>query len=247
MSNELPSHAESPEKRYVCLHRTIEQGHATDRSWSELSAVCYRLGYVTEAIKRAQEITDPAIRHRTEMRLVHKGVMRRPTSPPKAKVQRSPGQGSSSGDGRSSEDDRSTAVSTSFREEVTDSFAYLFLEHIPYTVIAITLVFPLVIGVGGMLTAGTDAWVFPAIALLPVLFMIVLVGALARQILLDTTNGLTDPPPINELPRLAVSAFSFVRDSAIVALALTAPGILILFLDTSIGLLMSCSARPAEG
>ena len=48
------------------------------------------------------------------------------------------------------------------REEVIDSFSFLSLEHMPFMVISSTLVFLVVVGGGGSLTAGSASWILPA-------------------------------------------------------------------------------------
>ena len=61
-------------------------------------------------------------------------------------------------------------------------------------VMVMTMIFPVVIGLGGLLTQGTNGLVLPLIALIPALSTIGLVGALGRQILLDASRGISDPP-----------------------------------------------------
>lgn len=202
------NHADAPEKRYVWLHRAIEQGNGTDNIWAELSRVCYRLGNITEAVRGARNIQEPDHRRRAEMYLVQRGVLDHPSDVQPAQTH------------------NEKLNRTLFVEEVADSFGYLFLEHMPFTVMAATLVFPLVLGLGGFLTSGTDAWVFPAIALIPVLMAVGLIGAMARQILLEASHGLGEAPRIPELTRLVRNAGRFLRDAVLVLLVFVGPGAL---------------------
>lgn len=209
-------HEDSPERRYSWLHRAIEQGHATDNIWAELSRVCCRLGYKTEAIKGIHSIQDPEFRYKAEMFLVRQGLLDHPSS---------------------LDNKRLTAQKPTRRtlqEEVMDSFSYLFLEHMPFTVMASALVFPVVLGLGGVLTTGSEMWVFPAIALLPVLFAVGLVGALSHQIILEGSKGIVEPPRLPDVSDLVAGSGRFLRDSMIVAIALLTPGALAIRLGVTL-------------
>ena len=202
------------------LHRAIENGHASDATWAELSTVCYRLGYIREAIRSTARITDDDHRLRIELWLSQKGVIEKPSG-----VQ--PAQNSSDANNPYAKPrQRGHLKGSSLREEIFDAISYLFLEHIPFTVMALTLTFPLVIGLGGLFTTGTEFWIFPAIALVPVLCIAMLVGSLAQQTLLEASHGFADPPPIADFPQL-------VRRSAVsgcatlaVAFVTLLPGVL---------------------
>jgi hypothetical protein len=229
----------SPEKRYVCLHRSIEQGCATDEIWEELSGVCHRLGYLNEAVRCAQEIIVDAERERVVLRLAQKGVtvetvgLQEMEEPSDAEPQVPSGW------------KRGTSLREShIREEVTDAAAFLFLEHIPFTLMTVTLIFPLVVGIGGTLTSGTEFWVFPALALLPVLCLAVVIGAMLQRIVVDSAQGFTEAPRISDLPKQSLRAVMFLRDTIVGSALLLMPGVIACQYLGTIGLpiLIVCAA-----
>ena len=233
---------DSPEKRYVCLHRAIEQGAATDKIWEELSNVCYDLGNMNESVHCAREIIVDCERDRVEGRLSKLGISLDAGDP----AQRRAGTTSSgSWSARMGTTDepaekegkdypavpsgwkRGTSLrETHMREEVMDAGTFLLLGHIPFTLMTVMLIFPLVVGLGGTLTARSSFWVLPAIAMLPVLCIAGVVGAMSRQILVDTVQGFTDAPQLTDLPRQARRAAFFLRDCLINGLLLLMPGVL---------------------
>lgn len=141
------------------------------------------------------------------MFLIQKGLMERPSEI------------------HSAEKSRGTPHRPTIQEEVVDAIGYLFLEHMPILLMVATITFPLILGVGGILTAGSELWVFPAIALISVLSIIGIVGAMARQIMLETCRGVDDPPPIPELGRLAPAAVRFMTDGVAVLGLCLLPGL----------------------
>ena len=59
----------SPEMRYASLHRTIENGLATDRTWAELIEVCLHVGRLDEACSALQHIREIGLHRRMLARL----------------------------------------------------------------------------------------------------------------------------------------------------------------------------------
>ncbi|MHC5064617.1 MAG: hypothetical protein ACYTG5_11665 [Planctomycetota bacterium] len=205
----MPGH-QSPEARYASLHRAVEAGLAKDQTWGELVSVCIRLNKPTEALEALHRIDDQSLRARAGGLLMRHGLMTKHHAEahhPEQKL------GSSSPE--------------TFKEEIYDSFRFLFLDHMPLTVMVMTMIFPVVIGVGGLLTQGTNSLVLPLIALIPALSTIGLVGALSRQILLDASRGISDPPALPAIKPLTKDAGRFLLDGIVLSTVLLGPGLLL--------------------
>lgn len=183
---------------------------ATDPTWSELVGVCIRLNKPTEAMEALHRIDDQGLRARASGMLMRHGLMSKHHAesyhPSSAKFDR---------------------TNLSFAEEVGDSFRFLFIDHMPLTVMVITMIFPLVIGLGGVLTAGSHSLLLPLIALIPALSALGLVGALGRQILLEASRGLTEPPSLPGLKPLAMDSCRFLVDGILLSALTLGPGILL--------------------
>ncbi len=223
----LPTHDEEiPQRRYASLHRALEQGKESDASWVELTKVCVQIGNTDEAVKAARNVKDAAERHHLERYLMRLGLMERPSERT-----------------RREEKERVTVnLESTFKDEVSSAFRFLFEDHMPLTVMVATLTFPLVIGLGGFLTSGSNALLFPAIALIPVLTILGLVGALARQILVEASEGLDDAPRIPELSQLGHSATRFLLDAMALGCLFLAPGLVCLFIGMPLHLSLATLA-----
>jgi hypothetical protein len=92
-------------------------------------------------------------------------------------------------------------------------------------VMVTALTFPLVVGLGGHLTQGTNQMLLPVIALVPILSVVVLVCALSRKIMIDAAAGLDDPPSIPELGALLHHAIRFLVDTAVMAAVFFGPAV----------------------
>lgn len=113
----------------------------------------------------------------------------------------------------------------SFKEELSGAFRFLFEDHMPLTVMVAALTFPLVVGLGGHLTQGTNEMLLPVIALVPILSVVVLVCALSRKIMIDAAAGLDDPPAIPELGALIHHAIRFLVDTAVMVAVFFGPAV----------------------
>lgn len=201
--------------RYASLHRSIESGIANDRTWSEMVQVCVELQRTDEALRAFDRIENRALRQRMQDVLRRKGVA---THTDEEKDERRPARAPEVCD------------ADTLIEQITDGFRFLFVDHMPLTVIVATVTFPLVVGLGGFLTAGSHFFLFPAIALIPALSVIGLVGALGRRILLDASRGLDDPPSIPAARELAREAGRFLLDGAALSGVFLGPAILMMLL-----------------
>lgn len=214
---------QSPESRYASLHRAVEAGLAKDQTWGELVSVCIRLDKPTEALEALHRIDDQSLRARAGGLLMRHGLMAKHHADSHRPAQ---AQGNASPE--------------TFKEEIADSFRFLFLDHMPLTVMVMTMIFPVVIGIGGLLTQGSNSLILPLIALIPAISTIGLVGALARQILLDASQGISDPPGLPATKPLAKDAGRFLLDGLVLSLVLLAPGVL-LWQFTSLAILTKIS------
>ncbi len=215
-----PLPAESPERKYASLHRTIEAGSADDRIWAELVHTCLTLHRPEEALAALGHIDDPMLRERSQKLIASVGVQ---------------------GQQRVTTADTMTRTATaramasqheeSIGENIADSFRFLFNDQMPLIVIFATLTFPLVVGLGGFLTQDSHALVFPLIAMIPALSVVGLIGALGRRILLDASRGLDDPPAIPSIGTLVRNAGRFLLDSSILGLIFLGPPILVFNFD----------------
>lgn len=213
-----PTPCESPERRYASLHRTIEAGTATDRTWFDLMEVCLALHKPDEAMTACGCINDRAIHERAQRMLLQSGAQGEKRALPTEQ----PSVVSAKDHSNVMEDD-----DESIAENITDAFRFLFTESMPLTVIFATLTFPLVVGFGGFLTKDSHALVFPLIALIPALSVVGLIGALGRRILLDAQQDLDEAPTIPAIATLTRDAGRFLVDATVLGLVFLAPGILV--------------------
>lgn len=209
----------SPQHRYASLHRAIEKGLDSDATWSDLAKVCVQLGLDDEARKAYENVKSPSERLVLHSLLVRNGVIER--DPDLAR------QGQAA--------QLVTDRPTSLTEELVEACRYLMVEHMPLIAIVSTLAFPLVIGMGGALTAGSPFFLFPLIALLPSLSVVGLVGAMGRRILLETCQGLDDAPKIPEVQTLVRESLRFLMDAALIAATLFGPAVVLHLLAVPIG------------
>lgn len=222
---QLESHAtpprESPQQRYANLHRALERGLDSDELWKELAEVSLAIGHGDEAVRCMRRIRGEATRLALETRLARLGVLAKhpdasPTAAPAA---------SHAGTGPAGPHDEHT-----LRDHVVDAFQYLFHQHMPWLVLVTTLAFPVVVGVGGFLTAGGSPLLLTAIAAIPGLCVVALVGAMGRQILLASAEGTGDVPQVPGLGALALAARQFFIDAGLVLGSLLGPSLLALWL-----------------
>lgn len=220
---QLESHAtpavESPQQRYATLHRAIERGLESDEVWKELAEVSVKLGHGDEAIRCMHKVRDEGLRRLVEIRLVRIGLIRDPRADAATDDPTGVPAASDAGDYHY-EDDR-----PGLQDHLADAIEYLLHQHMPWLVLATTLAFPLVIGLGGFLTAGGSIWLLAAMAAIPGLSVLAVVGAMGRRVLLSASNGSDEVPRFPELNVLLVDARRFLGDAALVLGTLIAPSV----------------------
>ncbi|MGE0144943.1 MAG: hypothetical protein AB7I19_16955, partial [Planctomycetota bacterium] len=114
----------TPEMRYASLHRTIENGMASDRTWLELVQVCIEMRRRSEARDAYEHIKDPPMRRRGYNSLIAAGV---PVEAPSSELAAKP----------TVELDRAGVLG--LVDWVADGFRFLFLDHMPLTTIVATV------------------------------------------------------------------------------------------------------------
>lgn len=226
---QIESHAtppsSSPQLRYAALHRAIERGLASDEVWRELAEVCLHLGHRDESARSVQQIENVTLRNAMASRLQRLGLrhetrmhVRGHATAPAASHAGSTGHG----------DDEVLPGRT--KEHLSDALQFLLLQHMPLLALATTMSFPLLVGLGGFLTAGGSFLLLAGIAALPGLAVLSLVGAMGRRILRSSFEGSNDVPAVGDLGRLLDDAQRFVVDAALVLGSFLAPPIVAMLL-----------------
>lgn len=228
---QLESHATpfggSPQQRYATLHRAIEQGLDSDDVWLELASVSAQLGHSGEAARCAARISNAGRRAKAERTLLKSGKSgssgRSTAADDKPEAVKQVGRrdpaaapaasnaGSTKGQANAAADGPPRVV-----DHLVDAGQYLMHQHMPWLVLTTMLAFPLVIGLGGFLTAGGSPLLLAAIAALPGLSVLVVVAAMGHAILRHSSDGEGDVPNMPEFPKLIRSSRDFLLDALLV-------------------------------
>jgi hypothetical protein len=232
----LESHAtptqETPEQRRVSLHRAIDRGLESDELWKELAEVNLALGHDDEAIRCCRRIGGQAIRNVVASLMQRRGLI---SEAEERELAQLPGQPSGRGrDPRPADGQERDAEGATLREHVADAVQFLFMQHMPWLCLLTTLAFPLIVGLGGFLTAGTSPLVLAAIAAVPGICVLAVVGAMGRRILINSQEGIHDVPELGAPGQLARDALRFLKDALLVASVLLLPSLVALKLGTSV-------------
>lgn len=201
-----PVEVDSPHRRYAALHRAIDSGMASDATWRELVNVCLLLEHRDEALRAFRRLTSVQARRDVEALLIHRGLLEPEAPPPETGA-------------------LATAAAPGLREETIEAARVLLDDHMPLTTAVATLTFPLVVGLGGFLTAGHSFFLFPLIAALPALCVVGIVGALSRGIMVDSAHGVHDVPRIPGSAVLVRQSARFLLDGLVLVGALAGPAI----------------------
>lgn len=201
-----PVEVDSPHRRYAALHRAIDSGMASDATWRELVNVCLLLEHRDEALRAFRRLTGVQARRDVEALLIHRGLLEPEATSPETGTP-------------------ATAAAPGLREETLEAARVLFEDHMPLTTAVATLTFPLVVGLGGFLTAGHSFFLFPLIAALPALCVVGIVGALSRGIMVDSAHGMHDVPRIPGSAVLVRQSARFLLDGLVLVGALAGPAI----------------------
>lgn len=229
---QLESHATpfggTPQQRYASLHRSIEQGLDSDDVWIELASVSFQLGHSREAARCVARIQNAGQRAKLERQLGFghpetaapdrsTAAGNRPQRPGKV-GRRDPATAPAASDAGPTSHPASQRDEGPPRvvEHLVDAGQYLMHQHMPWLVLSTMLAFPLVVGVGGFLTAGGSPLLLAAIAALPGLSVMVVVAAMGHEILRSSSDGDGDVPGLPEFPRLIRASRDFLFDALLV-------------------------------
>lgn len=202
----------APQMRYASLHRTIESGLATDRTWVELIEACLELGRHGEAEQGFWQVRDASARRRILTPLQKHGLLLDVSLGATADLEKP---------GRPVPDPQ---AEESFGERVADAARFLFVDHMPLTTVVATVTFPVVVGLGGLLQETAEGGpMLLLLAAIPALSVVGLVAALCRRILVDASRGLDDPPEIPGIGDLFRDATRVGVDLTILVAALVGP------------------------
>lgn len=209
--------AGTPQQRYATLHRAIESGLDSDDVWRELASVSLELGHRGEAVRCTRRIRNETDRRAMEYRLQRLGVL------PAARHRDDGAAGPPvRGDRAAAE---SALPAPSLGDHLLDAAQYLLHQQMPWFVLTTTLAFPLIVGVGGFLTAGGSLLLLAAIAALPGLSVLAVVAAMGRQVLLRSSAGESDVPNLPEFGRLLGEARRFAVDALLVLGMFASPAV----------------------
>jgi hypothetical protein len=209
-----PQEDSTPQLRYASLHRAVERGMASNEVLSELAIICLQLGHHDEAVRIHGNMTPGAIRDHVGSKLVRRGL-----------ISRSAAGGAAGLDDDDFGDDRDPSI----REHVLDSVQFLCQSHMPAVALLTMLAFPVVVGLGGFMTSGGSPWLFAALATLPGLCVLGVVGAMGRHIFLQSSEGEEEVPAIPAPAEMVLSARRYLGDVSIVLGALVAPSLTLLW------------------
>ncbi|MDO8349060.1 MAG: DUF4013 domain-containing protein [Planctomycetota bacterium] len=242
----LESHAtptqESPQQRRAILHRAIERGLESDELWKELAEVNLALGHDDEAVRCARRIASPATRKAIESQLERRGLIREgeervhshgPARPAPAGHPVPAPADQETRDARRQDPREPADEGSHLRDHVVDAVQFLFVQHMPWLCLLTTLAFPLIVGLGGFLTAGGSPFALAAIAAVPGIGVLAVVGAMGRRILVGSEDGIADVPELGALGALLGDALRFLADALLVMSVLLLPSVIALMLGTT--------------
>lgn len=219
---QLESHATpigvSPQQRYATLHRLMEQGIVSDDMWDELASISYQLGHHKEAIRCIARICNANQRAEAERNLLEPRNNKttrnddltgstNPDETPKAK------DADWAKHSQTGADNAPGVI-----DHLVDAGQYLLHQHMPWLVLTTMLAFPLLVGVGGILTTAGAPLLLTAIATLPGIAVLVVVAAMGHEILRSSSDGNGDVPEIPNAYLLMVEARDFLVDGGLVCI-----------------------------
>jgi hypothetical protein len=216
---------ESPEQRYASIHRAIERGLESDELWKDLALVSAELGHNEEALRCLGKIVNPHVLKTVEHRLRRQGLV----NPKK-------GQSNAAAARMAKKETAGAAEAAhpgyTLSDHLVDALQYLFHQHMPLLVLVTTLAFPLILVAGGILTGG--GVLLAAITAVPGACVFAVVGAMGRQILVASSEGNGDVPPLPSFQQIVTDARRFVVDGLVILTPLLGPGLITLVLGAPI-------------
>ena len=226
----------TPQHRYATLHRALEKGLDSDEVLIELAKVCATLGHRNEAVRCMQRIRNGHARATVQHFLKRKfsagegshapaprprpaasarpATAARPTVTPRgARPSAAP---AASDAGPRADGKQQSPDAPGVGEHLLDAVQYLLHQHMPWLVLTTMLAFPVLVGVGGFLTAGGSLLLLAAIAALPGISVLAVVAAMGRRILLSSASGEGDVPVLPEFAQLLRDARRFGADALLI-------------------------------
>jgi hypothetical protein len=220
-----PQEDTTPQLRYASLHRAVERGMASDEVFRELAEICLQLGHFDEALRVYEGMQPGSSKDHVASRLVRRGLIARPGGRP---ANRPPKPGRAP---HHVVDDDFDLGGPSIAEHVVDSVQFLCQAHMPAVALLTMLAFPIIVGLGGFLTAGGSLWLFAGLATLPGLCVLGVVGAMGRQIFLQSAEGDEEIPAIPAPSVMLQAAKRHLGDVLIVLGVLIAPSLTLLWFE----------------
>lgn len=216
----LESHATplegTPQQRYASLHRAIEQGLDSDDLWGELASVSAALGHTLEARRCARRIQDAARRNKYERTLALGDKTGQETSHDGGQDPAALPTATHAARSRQKQSPPEDKIDPGVVDHLLDAGQYMLHQHMPWLVLSTMLAFPLIVGLGGFLTAGGSPLLLAAIAAVPGLCVLVVVAAMAHEILRSSSNGEGDVPEFPEFTQLLHGGRTFIWDAVLV-------------------------------
>ncbi len=212
-----PQEESAPELRYASLHRAVERGMASQDVFRELAEICLQLGHLEEAIRVHEGMEPGPRRDHVASRLRRRGLLGG------SHANQSGAFAAPGGAARAADDIPSVS------ERALDAVHYLAQGAMPAIALSTMLAFPIVVSAGGMLTGGSP-WLFAALAA-PLAFCVLgLVGAMARKIHLQSSEGESEPPAVPGAGELLALGKRYFADQAAVFGVYVAPVVVALLL-----------------
>lgn len=207
-----PVEEQTPEIRYASLHRAVERGMASDDVLQELVDICVQLGHPDEALRVHATMPPGPARELATSRLARKGLL--------TQEQATNTDHSAPAPGPTRNPERPP-----LREHVVDAIQYLGQSYMPVAALVTMLSFPVITGIGGLLTAGDSPWLFAAIAALPGLCVVAVIAALARRIFMDAAHAQGEIAPMPRAAEVLELSKQHVLDHLLVYGTMVAPSI----------------------
>lgn len=225
LENFATPHGQTPQLRYASLHRAVERGLASDDVWKELADICLQLGHVEEAISVWRRMPDGAMRQALHSLLQRRGLLGAETTGARGATDRH-----TSAAGRTLHPPAAQPSTPTLTEHCLDAGEFLLQQHMPWVALLTMAVFPLVVGLGGFLTAGGSPMLLAGIAAVPGIGALAVVGAMGRRVLIDSSHGSSEVPRVFDAMQMMREASRFAADFLLVVGPLLGPSWVMLWL-----------------
>lgn len=194
-------------EQYALIHRAVENGEANDALWQSMVNVCIDLDKKDEAIHALDQISDAGLRRSLRRQLAHRGWHTKAREEETAQVTVTDAD-----------------MNPSTREKLEDSLRFLFDGRTAWALLVGTVAFPVLLALGGIVTAASDGIGPRVIAAVPVLVLLGMVGAFGRHILILSTHAVDDGADLPEPLQLLRETPAFLLDFAALAGLFLLPG-----------------------